>query len=256
MAEGRLLAEMTPKEIQQAVRAAYSRVADEPQASFPFPVGRAFAESVGYPADVLDRLPPPFAASFTGAGNPQPFVDAQPGEVLLDLGCGVGLDLWFYAQKAGASSRLYGLDFSSSMIAAARANLEAAGVRNVTLFQSPAEEIPLPDESVDVVTSNGIYNLSPDKSAIMSQVHRVLRPGGRTIFSEVVLRQRPGGEICRELRDWFRCIGGALPKDDFLRLMEQTGFEPPTVLDLRRNARTGHELAVCATIRATKPAVG
>ncbi|MCJ7750517.1 MAG: methyltransferase domain-containing protein [Armatimonadetes bacterium] len=167
MDEQRALAEMTSDEIRSAVRDVYSRAADEPDGAFPFPVGRAFAESVGYPAQVLDRLQPAFADSFTGAGNPQAFVDVRAGETLLDLGCGAGLDLWFYAQKVGPSGTLYGLDFSSAMIETARANLSAAGIDSVSLLTAPAEKIPLPDDSVDIVTSNGIYNLSPDKAAVL-----------------------------------------------------------------------------------------
>jgi SAM-dependent methyltransferase len=253
MDEQRALAEMTCEEIQAAVRAEYSRVADQPEGGFPFPVGRAFAESVGYPAEVLDRLPPAFAETFTGAGNPQAFVDVKEGETLLDVGCGAGLDLWFYGQKVGATGALYGLDFSSSMIETARANLGAAGVDNVTLLTAPAESIPLPDNSVDIVTSNGIYNLSPDKAAVLREVHRVVRPGGRTIFSEIVLKA-PLEESAKKLRDWFKCIGGALVMEDLLPLMAEIGFEEPTVLDLRRHARTGHELSICATIRALQPA--
>ena len=254
MDDQRPLAEMTSDEIRRAVRDVYSRAADEPDGAFPFPVGRAFAESVGYPAQALDRLQPAFADSFTGAGNPQAFVDVRAGETLLDLGCGAGLDLWFYAQKVGPSGTLCGLDFSSAMIETARANLSAAGIDSVSLLTASAEEIPLPDDSVDIVTSNGIYNLSPDKAAVLREVHRVVRPGGRTIFSEIVSKAALGEDTRSKLSDWFRCIGGALPIEDFLRLMADIGFEQPTVLDLRRNARTGHELAVCATIRALKPA--
>ncbi len=250
MQEHKLLAGMTPEEIQEAVRAAYGRVAEEPKGEFPFPVGRAFAESVGYPTEVLDRLPPAVANSFTGAGNPQPAVEVRPGETLLDLGCGVGLDLWLYAQKVGPAGRLYGLDFSPAMIETAQASLGAAGVDNVVFLLAPAERIPLEDESVAIVTSNGIYTLSPDKSAVLREVHRVLRAGGRTIFSEVVLREPREEGLCLELRDWFRCIGGALPLEDFLSLMQASGLADPQVLDLQRNARTGHEAAICATIRA------
>ncbi len=256
MEDSKALADLTSGEIQDAVKTTYGRVAEEPCGAFPFPVGRKFAESVGYPAEVLDRLPPGLAESFTGAGNPQDFVDARAGETLLDLGCGVGLDLYFYAQKVGSTGQLYGLDFSPAMIASARANLSAAGVANVTLLAASAEAIPLPDASVDLVTSNGIYNLCPGKVSVMREVFRVLRPGGRTIFSEIVLREPMGDEVRKQLRDWFRCIGGALPREDFLRAMEETGFVGITVLDLRRNARTGHELAICATIRAEKPAGG
>jgi ubiquinone/menaquinone biosynthesis C-methylase UbiE len=112
--------------------------------------------------------------------------------------------------------------------------------------------IPLPDESVDLVTANGIYNLSPDKDAVMREVARVLRPGGRTIFAEIVLKSELPTEVRREISDWFRCIGGALVQQDFLSRMEANGLANPQILWLGRNARTGHELSHSAVIRAEK----
>ncbi len=246
------LADMTEDDIKQAVREKYSQVAEAPcEHEFNFPVGRNFAESVGYPPEVLDALPRSMSESFTGAGNPQPHVDPRPDETLLDVGCGVGLDLYFYA-KAITDGHLYGLDLSESMLSQAQENLLSVGCDNVTFLCAPADDIPLPDESVDTVTANGIYNLSPDKEAIMREVYRVLKPGGRTIFAEIVLKAALPEEIRTSADDWFRCIGGALPEQDFLDRMEYIGFRSPQVLWKGRNARTGHELAEAAVIRAEK----
>jgi ubiquinone/menaquinone biosynthesis C-methylase UbiE len=248
------LAEHTSDEIKAAVAERYGQVATSPGQKFSFPVGRKFAESVGYDSALLDRLPKSMWESFTGAGNPQPFVDAQAGETVLDLGCGAGLDLYLYAQKVGPSGRLYGLDLSRAMIDKAQHNLASVGVANVGWLHAPADAIPLADNSVDLVTANGIYNLSPDKDAVMREVARVLRPGGRTVFAEIVLKSELPREIRREINDWFRCIGGALVERDFLAHLESNGLVSPQVLSLRRNARTGHELALCAVIRAQKKA--
>jgi ubiquinone/menaquinone biosynthesis C-methylase UbiE len=197
-------------------------------------------------------LPQGLWESFTGAGNPQPFVDAQPGESLLDLGCGAGLDLCLYARKIGPTGKLFGLDLSQGMLDKAERNLTDASVTNVTWLQAPADAIPLPDSSVDIVTANGIYNLSPDKDAVMREVARVLKPRGRTIFAEIVLKSELPGEVRGEIDDWFRCIGGALVQEDFLTRLERNGLSQPRVLWIGRNARTGHELSLSAVIRAEK----
>lgn len=185
------LAGITSDEIKLAVAERYGRVAVSPGDIFGFPVGRKFAESVGYDAALLDRLPRGMWESFTGAGDPQSFVDARAGETVLDLGCGAGLDLFLYAQKVGPTGRLIGLDLSDSMLAKSRDNLAALGVTNVEWLHAAADAILLPDKSVDLVTANGIFNLSPDKDAVMREVARMLKPGGRTIFAEIVLKSEP-----------------------------------------------------------------
>ncbi len=243
---------MSPDDIKHAVKEKYSQVALKPGAKFNFPVGRKFAESVGYPPEVLDALPAGMSESFTGAGNPQPFSDPRPGEAVLDIGCGAGLDLYFYAKAVGDSGKVYGLDISGAMTDKAGENLESAGVRNVEFLNAPADAIPLPDRSVDLVTANGIYNLSPDKTAVMREACRVLKPGGRTVFAEIVLKAPLPEEIRKSMDDWFRCIGGALTEPVFLERLTGSGFRESCVLWRGRNARTGHELAVCAVIRAEK----
>lgn len=252
----RPLAEYAPEEIKAAVAERYGQVATSPGQRFNFPVGRKFAESVGYDPALLDSLPKGMWESFTGAGNPQAFIDARPGETLLDLGCGAGLDLYLYAQKVGPTGKLFGLDLSAGMLEKARENLAAVQISNVEWLQAPADAIPLPDNSVDIVTANGIYNLSPDKDAVMREVARVLKPGGRTIFAEIVLQSELPHEVRRELNDWFRCIGGALVQQDLLLRLQASGLANPQVLSLGRNARTGHELALCAVVRAEKPKSG
>jgi SAM-dependent methyltransferase len=247
------LSEMTKSEIEDAVKQKYSEVATNPCGSFNFPVGKAFALAVGYPKNVLDALPESFVESFTGANNPQPFVNLQKGEVVLDLGCGAGLDLYFYAEAVGSDGRVIGVDISEEMVMKARKNIEQTGIKNVEIRYGRAEKIPLDDNAVDVVASNGIYNLSPDKKAVMREVIRVLKPGGRTVFCEIVLKKTLPEENRKNINDWFRCIGGALPEKDFFALIKQAGFERVEVISKVRNARTGHELSICANIRAFKP---
>lgn len=244
---------MSPEEIKQAVGQRYSQVADTPSGKFNFPVGRKFAESVGYPASVLGNLPEGLYESFTGANNPQTEVELHEGEKLLDLGCGAGLDLYFYHRKRAEKVSLFGLDISYSMLKKAARNLSECGVKKFNPVQGCSDRMPLSDGSFDIVASNGIYNLSPDKRAVAREVCRVLRPGGRTVLSEIVLKAPLETEIRKNIDDWFRCIGGALTKPEFLGLLKSEGFNKIQVVREGRNARTGHSLAVFVNIIAYKP---
>ena len=246
------LSDMTDMEIKTAVAKRYAEVALTPEAKFNFPVGRQFAESVGYSSELLDQLPVSLWESFTGAGNPQPFVDILPGEVILDLGCGAGLDLYLYTQATGPKGKVYGLDLSAEMIAKAEKNLMSLRVHQAEFLWASADHIPLSDGSVDLVTANGIYNLSANKRAVMKEVARVLKPSGRTIFSEILLTSRLPVKMRENIDDWFRCIGGALPEQDFLNELEFSGLSQRQILWKGRNARAGHPLAVCAVIKAVK----
>lgn len=247
------LNQMSKNEIEVAVRHKYSEVATDPDDIFNFPVGKAFALKVEYPKEELDNLPPSFCESFTGANNPQPFVELKEGEVVLDLGCGAGLDLYFYAKAVGPKGKVYGLDISEEMVNKAKDNMSKVGTKNVEIKCGLSDAIPFDNNSIDIVASNGIYNLSPDKEAVMKEVFRVLKPCGRTVFCEIVLKEPLPDEIRMDINDWFRCIGGALPEADFFSLMRKVGFENLEIISKLRNARTGHKLAICANVRAFKP---
>lgn len=246
------LSEMTQDEIKQAVKEKYGKVAKAPCAIFNFPVGKAFALKVGYPKEVLNKLSSSMYDSFTGANNPQPFVELKEGEHVLDLGCGAGLDLYFYARAVGVNGKVYGLDISEDMVNKAKGNMETAGVKNVEIKCAHSDNLPFPDNFFDLVASNGIYNLSPDKEKVMREVYRALSAGGRTVFCEIVLKEKFPENVKKSIDDWFRCIGGALPETEFIALMEKIGFKNVEVISRIRNARTGHKLAICANIRAYK----
>ena len=172
------LIKMTSEEIKEAVKEKYSQVAKEPCGSFNFPVGKTFAIDVGYHKEIINKLPQTFTESFTGANNPQPFAELSEGEIVLDLGCGAGLDLYFYAKSVGNKGKVYGLDISVDMIEKAKHNMQLVGIDNAELVCGSSDHLPFKNDFFDVVASNGIYNLSPDKENVMKEVYRVLKPGG------------------------------------------------------------------------------
>lgn len=243
---------MSSQEIRDAVFERYGCVADSPETKHGFPVGRDFAEAVGYDSAELDALPPACSATFTGAGNPQAAVDLQPDEKLLDLGCGAGLDLCLYARRFGQPVRLAGLDGSCSMAAVAKANLEEAGFSESQIFCTRAETIPLPDAHLHVVTANGIFNLSPNEHAVMDEIARVLKPGGRLCFAEIVLAAAIEDVVRDSIDDWFRCIGGAMLQPQLVDALQSHGFGDVEIVSTGRNARTGHPSSLCAVVRAVR----
>lgn len=201
------ISEMSPEAIRAAVTAEYGRVVSAPASTLPFPVGRAFAESVGYSRKTLDGLPTPAVAAFAGISHPLAHADLRPGETVLDLGCGAGLDTILMARQVGPHGHVHSLDLSPELIEAARCNVAAAGVNNVSFHEAPAEAIPLPDRAVEAVIVNGLLNLCPSKEHALTEVYRVLRPGGRALISEIVLAMpEPGREA-----DW---VGASCPTLD------------------------------------------
>ncbi len=180
---------VNPDEIKKLVKDKYSEVSRDPCGVFNFPVGKIFALKVGYPEEALDNLPLSLTESFTGANNPQGFVELKEEEVVLDLGCGAGLDLYFYAKSVGEKGKVYGLDISEDMVNKAKRNMELVRIKNAEISVGESDNLSFNDNFFDVVASNGIYNLSPDKEAVMREVYRVLKPGGRTVFCEIILKE-------------------------------------------------------------------
>lgn len=249
----RKLEDMTAEEIKEACCVRYGQVAVNPKGRFNFPVGKEFAVSVGYSKQLLNKLPESMVESFCGVNYPPSFKEMKKGDVVLDIGCGVGLDLYIASTIVGSDGKVIGIDFSVEMVEKARTNMKILGVTNVEVKRAYSDKIPLEDESVDVVTSNGIYNLSPNKEAVFNEAYRVLKPSGIIALSEIVLKKPLEEEIRKTMEDWFRCIGGALPEKTFLGSMKKVGFTNVRVLSRGRNARTGHELAMFANIVAHKP---
>jgi arsenite methyltransferase len=159
-----------------------------------------------------------------GCGNPTALAALSPGEVVLDLGSGGGLDVLLSAQRVGPTGKAYGLDMTDEMLALARENQRRAGVHNVEFLKGEIEHIPLPDSSVDVIISNCVINLSADKQAALTEAYRVLKPGGRFAVSDVVVRGELPVPVRRSMELWVGCIAGALEESEFIALLERIGF--------------------------------
>ncbi|MBD3161818.1 MAG: methyltransferase domain-containing protein [Candidatus Eisenbacteria bacterium] len=188
--------------IQMAVRARYRRVARSAEGEFAYPTGAAGAEALGYDPVRLAEAPPELLRSFCGVGNPFALGPLAPGEVILDVGCGTGLDLFLASREVGGAGRACGVDLTPEMADAAAANLARSAVENVEVRVARAEELPYEAEAFDVVLSNGVLNLSPGKEGAFGEIFRVLRPGGRLQFADVVLDGDLPAEVAGSLKAW------------------------------------------------------
>ncbi len=190
-------------QLRQGVCQAYSAAADNPQAEHPFPVGRQFAESLGYSPGVLADLPASAVEAFAGVSNVAIFANIPTGATVLDLGCGAGLDTLIAARRVGPAGRVIGIDFSESMLTRARQAAAEAGYDNIDFRQADAEELFLEDASIDVALVNGIFNLNPARDLIFRELARVVRPGGAVYGAEIILREPLPPEEQASETSWF-----------------------------------------------------
>ena len=184
------------------IKKTYASVSQEPEKDFVFPTGRGWAADLGYPADLLARVPDRSAESFAGVANPFSLGDLLPGERVLDLGSGAGTDSLVAAQMVGWDGSVTGIDMTPEMLAAARASAAELGAPNVEFVEGEAEALPFPDASFDVVISNGVIDLIPDKDAVFTEIFRVLRPGGRIQLADVTVQQPVSEEGKRNIDLW------------------------------------------------------
>ena len=178
-------------------------------------------------------LPAEAVAASLGCGNPTALAKLQPGEVVLDLGSGGGIDVLLSAKRVGPTGKAYGLDMTDEMLALARANQKKAGVENVEFLKGAIENIPLPENTVDVIISNCVINLSGDKDRVMGEAYRVLKPGGRFAISDVVVRGEVPAEIRRSMELWVGCIAGALEGKQYREKLASAGFESIEIEETR-----------------------
>src|SRR6202522_490727 len=235
--------------------------------------GRGPITSNLYDAAQAGEIPPEAMLASLGCGNPTALAKLNAGETVLDLGSGGGIDVLLSARRVGPAGKAYGLDMTDEMLALANENKKKAGVENVEFLKGEIEHIPLPDNSVDVVISNCVINLSSDKDAVLREAFRVLKPGGRFAVSDVVTRGEMLPEIRKNVLMWVGCIAGALEENDYLGKLQDAGFaaaeiEPTRIYKVEdaREFLSGQGLDVdaiapqvdgkffSAFIRATKPA--
>jgi arsenite methyltransferase len=177
-----------------------------------------------YDAAEAAALPPGAVLASLGCGNPTALADLHPGETVLDLGSGGGIDVLLSARRVGPTGKAYGLDMTDAMLALARENQRKAGVSNVEFLKGEIERIPLPDASVDVIISNCVINLSADKRRVLREAYRVLKPGGRFAVSDVVVRGEVPTAVRHSMELWVGCIAGALEEREYERLLTEAGF--------------------------------
>lgn len=178
-----------------------------------------------YSEEETEGLPPEAVRASLGCGNPTALIDLRPGETVLDLGSGGGIDVLLSAKRVGPTGRVFGLDMTDEMLALARENQQKAGATNVVFLKGEMEAIPLPDQSIDVVISNCVINLSPDKAQVLREAFRVLKPGGRFAVSDVVVRGEVPVDIRRNVELWVGCVAGALEESAYHAILTDVGFE-------------------------------
>jgi arsenite methyltransferase len=187
--------------LKAEIKKTYASVSREPEKDFVFPTGRAWAEDLGYPSE-LANVPDTAVESFAGVANPFSLGRLEQGEDVLDVGCGAGTDTLVAAQMVGPAGSVTGIDMTPEMLSKARASTERLAVGNVTFVESEAERLPFPADSFDVVISNGVIDLIPDKDAVFSELYRVLRPGGRIQLADVTIQRPVSAEGRRNIDLW------------------------------------------------------
>jgi SAM-dependent methyltransferase len=229
----------TPEEIKVIVRGEYGRAASQAQQG-----GSSCCSGVDlmtidpitgnlYDQIETNGLPPAAVAASLGCGNPTALAELQIGETVLDLGSGGGIDVLLSARRVGSTGRVYGLDMTDEMLALARQNQANAGVTNVEFLKGEIEAIPLPDASVDIIISNCVINLSPEKDRVFAEAYRVLKPRGRLAISDIVVRGAVPAEVRKSMELWAGCVAGALEEGDYRAMLARVGFEAIEIVPTR-----------------------
>ena len=216
--------EVDVQELEAKVKDMYRDVAERPQGGYHFEMGRPLADRLGYPAEVLDRLPDGAIESFAGVGYFFDLAGLHDGETVIDLGSGAGMDALFAASQVGPNGRVIGVDFTVEQLEKARRVAAEAGFDQVELREGRVESLPVEDGSCDCVISNGVINLAPDKERVFAEADRVLRPGGRMAIADIVSEQELKESIVCNVDLWASCIGGAAQQDAYRSAIESAGL--------------------------------
>jgi ubiquinone/menaquinone biosynthesis C-methylase UbiE len=229
------MSNQTSEQVRKTVSEAYAEAITSSESSCCAPSccsgpDTAAAERIGYSPAELDLVPSQAAGSSFGCGNPLAFADVKPGQTVVDLGSGAGLDLLLAAKAVGPTGKVIGIDMTDEMIETARRNLAAAGVTNVEVRKGIIEALPVEDKSVDWVISNCVINLSPEKERVFAEIHRVLKPGGTMQVSDIVVNDLP--QWARERKDMFTaCVGGAISEEEYLDRLREAGLANVEVME-------------------------
>jgi arsenite methyltransferase len=218
--------------LETQVKDMYRQVAREQDAQLHFAVGRQLALRVGYPSDLLDRIPAEALASFAGVGYHLDLAALAPGDKVLDLGSGSGTDAFCAALQVGASGRVVGIDFTDEQIDKATRLRDRDGFAQVEFAEASIDALPFDDAAFDVVISNGVINLSPVKHRVFAEAARILRPGGRLAIADIVSGRALKERTRRNVELWAACIAGAIPRNTYVEAIEAAGLR---VLDVRTN---------------------
>ena len=211
------------------VQDVYRQVAQEPDGDYHFEMGRPLAERLGYPADLLDRIPAEAVASFAGVGYFLDLADIGPGDRVLDLGSGSGTDAFAAASLTGDSGAVLGIDFTAEQLTKARRLAAHAAITHVEFREGRIEDLTVPDGGIDRIISNGVINLSPDKARVFAEAARVLRPGGRLAIADIVTERPLTEAIVGNADLWASCIGGAAHEDAYRETIESAGLRVTAV---------------------------
>lgn len=218
-------------ELEQRVKAMYQQVALQPDQQYHFEMGRSLAERLGYPSSILNQIPAPAIDSFAGVGYYFDLANLQAGESVLDLGSGSGMDVFFAAQLVGKYGNITGIDMTPEQLSKARELKSQEGFDQVSFVESYIEQLPVPENSIDVVISNGVINLSSEKAKVFREAARILKSGGRLAIADIVTSVALPSSISCNATLWAACIGGAMQEQSYLDLITAAGFDVVQVKD-------------------------
>jgi arsenite methyltransferase len=249
------------EELRARIREMYREVAEQPDGTFHFQLGRPVGEALGYPAEWLDAVPAAALASFAGVGHMLDLARIQPGERVMDLGSGSGTDSFIAAHLTGSAGRVIGVDMTDAQLAKARRLRDEHHISQLVFVKGLIEEPPVEAASIDVVISNGVINLAPDKDAVFRSAAAALRPGGRLAIADIVSERELIERTRRNVGLWAACIAGAVPEHDYVTAIEAAGLQIELVrpnpdykfLSPRAQAAADKYGVTSVTVLATKP---
>ena len=218
-------------DLEQKVKAMYRDVALHPEVEYHFEMGRALAERLGYPDEMLNKLPSQAIDSFAGVGHYFDLAGIKEGEAVVDLGSGSGMDVFYAALKVGKTGEVIGIDMTDEQLEKSIKLANEANITQANFHNSYIESLPIINASIDVVISNGVINLSSNKASVFQEVARVLKPGGRMVIADIVTTAKLPENISCNATLWAACIGGAMQKDEYAELIELAGLKIQAIKD-------------------------